>query len=196
MRKLKTKLTRQQQQQLVKTVDALSKKHNVSYDTIGVTGALKVELKEQLGPGFGWITYDELGDCVIRLRKSAKLPRTANGHGPRKGHALARESLLQRATPEQARVYREYLASDRWHQRRKLIKARDCNRCQACGNTKDIEAHHRTYRNFQSPIANKEIRDCITLCRACHNAVHRNRFTNRRILSTFNRDQEDSRSTQ
>jgi hypothetical protein len=51
--------------------------------------------------------------------------------------------------------------------RRKL----DGNMCRACPATAHLQTHHRRYDNKgRSFLA--ELRDCVTLCDSCHEAIH------------------------
>lgn len=65
--------------------------------------------------------------------------------------------------------YHDYMQSDRWQQKRKLVLARDKYTCQRCGR-KGYDVHHMTYKRF----GDERLTDLETLCRSCHNAEHRN----------------------
>lgn len=63
----------------------------------------------------------------------------------------------------------EYLKSDEWREKRKIILERDQNKCRCCGeNANDI--HHITYdRAYREKDT-----DLIAVCRSCHNKIHKN----------------------
>ena len=68
----------------------------------------------------------------------------------------------------------EYYASPEWSKLRSTVFERDKNTCQDCGRAwiKGLVAHHTTYQNFGA-ANDREIEDCVCLCRKCHNARHR-----------------------
>jgi 5-methylcytosine-specific restriction endonuclease McrA len=74
-------------------------------------------------------------------------------------------------TLAQAR-YEEYLRSPRWRLLRALRRWLDGNRCRVCFSPYHLEVHHRAYRNRGRSLVG-ELRDCVTLCAACHAAAHR-----------------------
>jgi hypothetical protein len=73
--------------------------------------------------------------------------------------------------------YNILLKSPKWIEKRKIILARDNNKCRCCGATTGLHVHHRQYHvnkqtgNFQLPwkYQNKYL---ITLCDKCHTAGH------------------------
>lgn len=70
-------------------------------------------------------------------------------------------------TPEQI-AHREYLKSATWKDIRQQILNRDKNICKHCRNI-GHDVHHKTYKNW----GNEKLEDLITLCRACHEQLHR-----------------------
>lgn len=71
------------------------------------------------------------------------------------------------------REYREeYLRSDEWQQKRKVVIDRDpiCRICEK-QHTKDV--HHLTYVRFQCENVDT---DLVGVCRQCHNYIHKHRF--------------------
>ena len=66
-------------------------------------------------------------------------------------------------------TYKEYLASPAWRQLRELALQRDQYCCRLCTNTEQLEVHHRHYENF----GREDLNDLTTLCRTCHDLVHR-----------------------
>ncbi len=52
---------------------------------------------------------------------------------------------------------------------RQLVLRRDGWRCQSCGNTANLEIHHREFRSHSGRDAEENL---ITLCSTCHVCVH------------------------
>lgn len=74
-----------------------------------------------------------------------------------------------RADRRRRMPYDEYLKSEEWAVMKRLVRRRDQNRCQLCGDTGTVlDVHHLPYerRGFE------ELRDLITLCHPCHFAEH------------------------
>jgi hypothetical protein len=56
---------------------------------------------------------------------------------------------------------------------RKLVLKRDNYTCQKCGTT-NVELHCHHYEGIEiNPVESADIDQCITLCKECHNEVHR-----------------------
>jgi 5-methylcytosine-specific restriction endonuclease McrA len=56
---------------------------------------------------------------------------------------------------------------------RKLVLKRDDYTCQKC-NATNTELHCHHYEGIEvNPIESADIDQCITLCKKCHNEVHR-----------------------
>jgi hypothetical protein len=63
-----------------------------------------------------------------------------------------------------------YLASKEWQNKRKTALARDNYTCQRCGVTGvPLHVHHKSGYNL---IPNEPLSCLVTLCEACHTAVH------------------------
>jgi hypothetical protein len=83
-------------------------------------------------------------------------------------------------------LYKEYLKSEDWKQKRKLKKSKN-NRCGICASTENIDIHHLNYKN----LYDVEQSDLRRLCRRCHFLAHRLQkegklvFTNRSHHSMF-----------
>jgi len=54
---------------------------------------------------------------------------------------------------------------------RQEILNRDGWRCQSCGTMSNLEIHHK---QFRSHSGNDSEENLITLCTACHDAIHHN----------------------
>jgi len=65
-------------------------------------------------------------------------------------------------------TYKEYLLTDEWKKKRKIILERANYRCQVCDSNKNLHVHHRTYEN----IYNENIDDLTLLCGKCHKQFH------------------------
>lgn len=65
-------------------------------------------------------------------------------------------------------TYREYLASDHWKELRARYYARYPRQCKACGATRDIQLHHRTYKR----LGKEWLMDLVPLCAEHHKALH------------------------
>lgn len=64
--------------------------------------------------------------------------------------------------------YLEYLNSDQWKERRKLVLERDNNTCQLCKKETEIDIHHLHYDN----LFNELLDGLQALCRDCHAKLH------------------------
>lgn len=61
--------------------------------------------------------------------------------------------------------YKYYIAySKRWKAKARACKKRFGYRCAICNSPRNLEAHHRTYRN----LFNEKQADLTCLCRDCH----------------------------
>ena len=74
--------------------------------------------------------------------------------------------------------YDEYLRSERWARLSSKCKERDNKTCQFCRKHESqlsvpLNAHHTTYMHLNSEIEQQELDDLITLCKTCHERLHR-----------------------
>jgi len=69
--------------------------------------------------------------------------------------------------PKSARLR---LEPELYEQLRKQVLRRDGWRCQSCGTMSNLEVHHK---EFRSQFGDDSEQNLITLCSACHAAVHR-----------------------
>ncbi|CAK0770336.1 5-methylcytosine-specific restriction enzyme A [Gammaproteobacteria bacterium] len=68
--------------------------------------------------------------------------------------------------------YHEYIQSDEWKAKAKIVKARAEWRCEICGrsgNYHTLEAHHKTYEH----LGNERLSDLQCLCSECHEKISR-----------------------
>ncbi|RZJ91153.1 MAG: hypothetical protein EOO20_05965 [Chryseobacterium sp.] len=65
--------------------------------------------------------------------------------------------------------YHEYLFSDAWKAKRKLVLERDSHICQACKIAVAVDVHHHKYDN----LFNEPLEDLQSMCRECHLEFHK-----------------------
>lgn len=66
--------------------------------------------------------------------------------------------------------YRAYLGSEEWQQlKNELRKLKKYQKCRACGKTRAIQLHHKTYRWVHTI---KEHLGIVALCGRCHKRTH------------------------
>ena len=65
-------------------------------------------------------------------------------------------------------IYREYLLSPEWQEKRSAVLLRDGD-CTICGTPHGLEVHHRSYGN----VGREPLTDLTTLCKPCHESVTR-----------------------
>jgi hypothetical protein len=66
------------------------------------------------------------------------------------------------------REYDLYLSSSHWRSLAARIKTARGNRCERCGETERLDAHHLTYDR----IGHERDEDLMVLCRECHFSLH------------------------
>lgn len=64
--------------------------------------------------------------------------------------------------------YHQYLLSDDWKEKRKLILERDQNVCQFCRLLPAVDVHHLHYDN----LFNELLEDLRAVCLECHHLIH------------------------
>lgn len=67
-----------------------------------------------------------------------------------------------------SQLYAETMHSEQWRRRRARAIRRAGGKCQRCGSTERLEAHHLTYVR----LGREKPADLIVLCHACHQAEH------------------------
>ena len=78
--------------------------------------------------------------------------------------------------------YLEYLKTPEWQNKRAWALKWADYACQVCESEKDLEVHHRTYRNIRNELPG----DLTVLCGECHGLFHK-RLKKPRRLSLNNR---------
>jgi 5-methylcytosine-specific restriction endonuclease McrA len=61
------------------------------------------------------------------------------------------------------------LDRDQYDLLRSQVVRRDGWRCQSCGSMSNLEVHHKDFRSHSGDDSEENL---ITLCNACHTAVH------------------------
>jgi hypothetical protein len=69
-------------------------------------------------------------------------------------------------------IYRSLLRTEEWAERRSQILQRDNHQCRECGNTENLNVHHRYYVSGRAPWDYPDW-SLVTLCRICHEAQHK-----------------------
>lgn len=64
--------------------------------------------------------------------------------------------------------YKLYLRSEGWHKKRTLAFIKYGTKCTKCKSEKNIQVHHKTYKN----VFNERIEDLDVLCGKCHKEEH------------------------
>jgi len=67
-----------------------------------------------------------------------------------------------------ALLYNTYLLSETWADRRKRLLVRRGEKCELCGNTANLNVHHKTYKQ----VCNEPDEDLIIVCKDCHKKQH------------------------
>lgn len=73
--------------------------------------------------------------------------------------------------------YTAYLKSPQWKAIRKLLIKKHGGRCQRCGSTYRLEAHHITYKS----VFEEKLTDLRLLCHVCHEKVERGKKRRREM---------------
>ena len=64
--------------------------------------------------------------------------------------------------------YTQYLRSDKWKLKRKLLFKKNGKWCQECRSTNKLQVHHIRYDN----LFNESLNELKVLCRSCHERQH------------------------
>jgi len=84
--------------------------------------------------------------------------------------------------------YKAYLQSDAWKEKRKQKLIYSNYECQICCSKRDLQVHHKHYRN----IGYETLDDLIVLCKTCHELV-KDRFQKHIEITTLNSNKEQDR---
>ena len=72
---------------------------------------------------------------------------------------------------ESKESYKEFLKTKYWNKVRLRVLKRDKNKCTRCGSKKNLQIHHKTYKNHFRELSHMQ--DLITLCKDCHSKKHK-----------------------
>jgi len=87
-----------------------------------------------------------------------------------KAAKLIRETR-KKIIDDNASRYSEYLKSDAWEEKRKLVLKRAKYSCEGCGSEKtSLDVHHLTYERKGCEL----LTDLVAYCRKCHSLAHGN----------------------
>jgi 5-methylcytosine-specific restriction endonuclease McrA len=112
-------------------------------------GALKRELATRETPPGDWLRHEAwMGDKQIQLNEAAR-------------------RLVKRQASWWA-WYDDYLATDAWRHKRRLVMQRANGLCEGCRERPAAQVHHLTYAN----VGNEFLFELVALCGACHERVH------------------------
>ena len=67
------------------------------------------------------------------------------------------------------RKYKNHWNRPIWKHIRAYRLYLDDYKCQYCGSTEILQCHHLNYRSLDT---DREIKDCITVCKSCHEKFH------------------------
>jgi 5-methylcytosine-specific restriction endonuclease McrA len=73
---------------------------------------------------------------------------------------------MNRIAPKHSRIR---LEAEPYEELRQQVLRRDGWKCQACGAMSNLEAHHKQFRSHSGDDSEQNL---MTLCTACHSAVH------------------------
>lgn len=88
---------------------------------------------------------------------------------PKDKHCFIRKKSINKM--KWNNYYSEYLPSDYWNRQRRFIFNKFGGRCVFCNSDKDLNVHHRTYKN--RAMKDEERKDLFLFCRRCHLLLHK-----------------------
>ena len=86
-------------------------------------------------------------------------------------HAEKQQEQRKRETESWFNNYSDYLKSEKWKSKSRLVIARD-KTCQACLRNPAVQAHHKTYDN----VGDEPLFDLVGICLPCHEKLHGKKF--------------------
>lgn len=130
-------------------------------------------IKEQVGENMIYVYYSELDILLQKLKKKRhewlkekRLDQHSSSSKTAIQNTLSpyKYSVFFKDFPQ----YKRYIKSKEWQQKKNERLKKDQQVCKHCGSTRNLEVHHKTYKNF----GRESIDDLITLCRDCHEKMH------------------------
>lgn len=79
------------------------------------------------------------------------------------------------ALEERKAFHKKYLKSKAFKVVKEKVLERDGHKCVVCDRTEELVCHHRNYSHLGCGDE-REIADCVTLCKLDHVAIHRARY--------------------
>jgi len=65
-------------------------------------------------------------------------------------------------------VYKHYLTTPEWRERRRRVMQRAGHMCEGCGIQRATQVHHLTYKR----VGREMLFDLVAICDECHEAIH------------------------
>lgn len=99
--------------------------------------------------------------------------------------------LIKYSISSQDLSYEDLLKTEEWREKRQKILNRDNNKCVYCGETHNLQVHHKYYSKYPNGFRvypwNYPDDALITLCDECHKKVH-----NKKKIKTYYRSYSDN----
>lgn len=105
---------------------------------------------------------------------------------------ITKEALSEIRTKELKEKHREYIESNKWKNRREEKLEREDYTCEKCGETAE-QAHHTTYRHFNSKSKEAEISTLMAVCKECHEKIEGEYEPRKTNSYTGNSDNEEEK---
>jgi len=120
-----------------------------------------------------YVYYSEIDQLIQKLRKAKFDWSNKNEFGEHSSHSEKNfpNAISQYKTfgnIDNFELYKKYIRSDEWQQKRKERLALDNHRCKNCGGRRGLEVHHKNYDSlFNENVSS----DLITQCKECHDKI-------------------------
>jgi len=66
------------------------------------------------------------------------------------------------------KAHSEYLKTEKWQKKRKLVMERENNLCQGCREAPAEHVHHLSYAHWRDEL----LFELVALCKSCHERAH------------------------
>ena len=106
--------------------------------------------------------------CVACLKAIEGKKKREENEAKWKAEMEEREAEKERKNREWWAWYNEYLQSDEWWRRRRLVINRAKGYCEGCGTARCTQVHHLTYER----AGNEMLFDLVAVCDECHEQLH------------------------
>lgn len=84
-----------------------------------------------------------------------------------------REHIWTRRKEERSDEYSDYLDSEEWREKRRIVLERDNWTCQGCRRARATQVHHLSYDH----IFDELLFELISVCDSCHTKIHAEKMT-------------------